>query len=131
MKQLLWQNLPILRFLAGLWGWLTIIIFILDFFNGHLYKSAITNIAIIYGAILAMYVGSKEYRRWKEKKAYQSKHWGELYVVAWTVLMVFFVVLNLIYKNTFTIPPEFPAVSLTVLSVFILSRESKEFASKK
>ena len=90
MKQLLWQNLPILRFLAGLWGWLTIIIFILDFFNGHLYKSAITNIAIIYGAILAMYVGSKEYRRWKEKKAYQSKHWGELYVVAWTVLMVFF-----------------------------------------
>ena len=130
MKQLLWQNLPILRFLAGLWGWLTITVFTLDFFNGHLYKSSITNIAIVYGAILAMYVGSKEYQRWKEKKDYQSKHWGELYIVAWTVLMVFFVVLTLIYQNTFSIPSEFPAVYLTVLSVFILSRESKELRKR-
>ena len=131
MNQSFWQNLPILRFLAGLWGWLTIIIFTLDFFNGHAYKGAITNIAIIYGAVLAMYVGSKEYRRWREKKMYQSKHWGELYVVIWTVLMILFIILAFVYKNNYSIPPEFPAVYLTVLSVFILSRESKDFIGKK
>ncbi len=130
MKQSFWQNLPILRFLAGFWGWVTMLLFIVDFFSHHLLSEGITTAAVIYGAILAMYAGSKEYKRWQQKKNYKSDHFGELYIITWTLVMVIFVALTFLLSGYYKIPGEFPAVYLTVLSVFILSRESKSFIAK-
>jgi len=131
MKTDFWQNLPILRFLSGLWGWLTMLIFTVDFFSSHAYPAGVSAIAVIYGAILALYAGSKEYQRWREKTVYQSRHFGELYVIIWTLLMVIFVSLSPFSQGYFKIPGELPAVYLTVVSVFIISRESRKLRKDK
>jgi hypothetical protein len=126
MKKGFWQNLPILRFLSGLWGWITIFLFGLDFFAGHTYKVSVTSASVIYGTMLALYVGSKEYERWQQKnQKYPSKYFGEVYVVIWTLVMIIFVLLAPFSDGLFKIPAEFPAVYLTVVSVFIISRQSK------
>ena len=125
-----WQNLNVLRFLAGLWGWLTIIFFTIDFFSGHKYDVSISGISVIYGAILAFYVGSKEYLRWSKKKLLKSKYFGEIYVIIWTLLMVIFVVLAPFSGGYLKVPGEFTAVYLMVLSVYILSQQSKSLKRK-
>jgi len=132
MQKGFWQNLPILRFLSGLWGWIAIFLFGLDFFTGHLYKISVTAAAVIYGAILALYVGSKEYERWRQKnQKYASKYFGEVYVIVWTLVMIIFVLLAPFSGGLFKIPAEFPAVYLTVISAFIISRQSKFLKNSK
>ena len=125
-----WESLSILRLLAASWGLGAMVLFIFDFFSGNFYATGVSSISLIYGAILAFYVGSKEYRRWRQKNHYPSKHWGEIYVISWTILMVIFVVLSSLSGGYYKVPGEFAGVYLTVMSVFILSRESKHLKKR-
>ncbi|MCX6785097.1 MAG: hypothetical protein NTV81_04190 [Candidatus Komeilibacteria bacterium] len=119
------RDIITLRYLAGFWGWLTIFLFVADFIKSDQYKIIVTSAAVIYATILAMYAGSKEYQRWSRHHIFESRYFGEVYVVAWTLVMAAFVLIAAFSGNKYRVPGEFPATYLMVVSIFILSRESK------
>ena len=119
------RDIITLRWLAGFWGWITIFLFVVNFIKGDKYTVGITSAAIIYATILAMYAGSKEYQRWSRHHNFESRYFGEVYVAVWSLVMTAFVLIAIFSGNQYRIPGEFPATYLMVVSIFILSRESK------
>ena len=129
------MNLSFWRILTGTWGVLTLALFILDFFSFHSnnsYIAAATSSAVIYGFILALYVGSKEFQRWQSKKGeFKSLHFGEIYPILWSLVMFIFILLSAFSRYNYKMPGEFPAIYITVLGIYMLSQQSKSFYTKK
>ena len=120
------------RHLTNFWGILTLLLFIFDFFSLHRFSSAVSSSAVIYGFVLTLYVGSKEFQRWQSKKGeYKSLHAGEVYPFIWTMVMVIFVIIAALQPSRYAIPTEFPATYITVLGIYIISQQSKLFRAKK
>ncbi len=120
------------RHLTNFWGIFTLLLFIFDFLSHYHYSNAISSSAVIYGVILSLYVGSKEFQRWVSKKdEFRSLHFGEIYPIIWTVAMVLFILLSALTANRYKIPGEFPATYITVLGIYIISQQSKLFRAKK
>ncbi len=120
------------RFLTNTWGVMTLLLFIFDFFSHHSYSNATSTSAVIYGIVLGLYVGSKEFQRWKSKKGqFRSIHFGEIYPIVWSAVMILFVLVTAFSKNSFQIPGEFPATYITILGIYIISQQSKSFFSNK
>ncbi len=124
-------NLSFLRILSNIWGILTFLFFIFDFFSNQLYKNVTTSSAVIYGVVLACYVGNKEFKRWQSKHQYKSMHFGEIYPIAWSIAMIVFVIISFFSHGKFRIPSEFPATYITILGIYIISQQSKVIYSKK
>jgi len=125
------RGLNFWRYLSNFWGTITLLLFIADFFSYHSYNNATSASAVIYGVILSLYAGSKEFQRWYSKKGeFPSRHFGEIYPIIWTTVMTFFVVTTAIAVDRYKIPAEFPATYITVLGVYILSLQSKNLRNK-
>jgi hypothetical protein len=125
-------NNSFLRILANLWGLIIFVIFIFDFFFQGQFNSAATAGAVIYSVILALYVSSKEYNRWRSQRGeYHSLYYGEFYPILWSVAMIVFVIFCAIDGNKYHITNEFTTTYITILGIFILSRESRAIYSRK
>lgn len=119
------------RYLSNLWGTLTLLLFIVDFFSFHSFGNATGASAVIYGVILSLYASSKEFQRWTSKKGeFLSRHFGEIYPIIWTIVMILFILLSALLNNRYEIPGEFPATYITVLGIYIISSQSKNFKTK-
>lgn len=108
--------------LADFWALFTITLFTLDFFTHHRYKASATAIAIIYIAILGIFIGEKEYFRWK--RTYISKFFGEGFVILWTVVLATLILISFISKN-YDLPEEMALVYISVITFFFVSWKSK------
>jgi len=126
-KQILTKKyLTFLRALSGWWGWLTFLIFIYDFFTLQKVSAAVSTSAVIYGVILALYVGNKEVARWSGKKGeYKSLYFGELYIFVWSAALFVFVIISALTHGFYEISSEFPATYITILGIYVLSQQSK------
>lgn len=100
-----------------------------NFFSLNAYDYLTAPLSIIYTATLGLYVGTKEFERWRE--FYTERHPGELFVLLWTVLMVFFIGVSFALGPQYKIPSEATAVYIMVLSIFTLTRRSKTLCAKK
>jgi hypothetical protein len=120
-------NRTILKLVLNFWTLTTIWVFSMDFFSGNKYNSSATTIGIIYLAILGIYVGEKEYTRWKTK--FVSKFIGESFIVVWTIVMAIFVTFSLLFSELYRIPTEFSIVYTGVLGVFAATKHSKNLHS--
>jgi len=122
------NNLGFWRTITNIWGFLTLGLFVVDFFSFHSYSQSTSSCAVIYGFTLALFVGSKEFQRWKSQKGqYKSIHFGEIYPIIWTIAMISFVVISVIFKENYQIPGEFPTTYITILGIYIISQQSKAF----
>jgi len=112
------------RLLVNFWGCLTLLFFVADFLiNDRYFNGSLSSLSLVYGAILAIYVGTKEFTRWKNK-AYISQHFGELFIIIWTVLMIIFIFFAA-FNPHYQISPEFTATYITVMGIFAVSQKSK------
>jgi hypothetical protein len=118
----LWHR-RILKTIVNVWTVVTMVLFVLDFFSGNTFDTAATSIGIIYIALLGIYVGDKEYSRWKSK--FVSKFLGELFIVFWTVIMVAMVIISALGQGHYIVPSEFALVYTAVIGVFAVSQHSK------
>jgi len=118
-----------LKYLLNTWTVITISLFILDFFSNNLYDSTASAIGIIYLALLGIYVGEKEFIRWKTK--FSSKFSGEYFVVVWTIIMVIFVIAAPLSLGAFRIPADFAVVYTSVIGVFAITQHSKNLKSQR
>jgi len=111
--------------LADIWGFITMIFFIIDFFNKNTIRIETTGVAIIYTAVLLIYTSNKEYLRWK-KNNFSSRYYGEIFIALWTVILFIFVVTSALKPQIYTIPPIFYTTYITILGLFAITLNSKK-----
>lgn len=116
-------NLWLWKLLANLWTFLTMILFLLEFFSNGKYSTVSTGLGIIYLTILGIFATIKEFERWQED--WQSKYLGEVFIIIWTVLLIFLISLAFIQPGVYKIPSELTAVYLSVLGIFAVTNRSK------
>lgn len=129
MNKKITEELKLWRFLANLWGILTLIFFLITFFGWLETEQALKSIAIIYISVLSIFTSIKEFNRWSTKD-FPSQHNGELFIVTWTILMLIFILLNTYDCDNFQISTEFTATYLSILGIFAISRKSKYLKKK-
>jgi uncharacterized membrane protein YhaH (DUF805 family) len=119
------------RYLTNFWSIIFFLAIIYDFFFGNVLanNNVILAIAAIYGASLAIYSAEKEFRRWKNM--HDSMHPGEVYVILWTILILFLIVGETFFDIPYKIPPEVSTAYIVVISILALTRESKNYYKRK
>ncbi|MBU1131422.1 hypothetical protein KJ840_04785 [Patescibacteria group bacterium] len=123
----IWQGRSFWKNLSNLWGIIAMGFFIIDFFSYHRYSVGTSAVSVIYIGVLGLYVTSKEYYRWKSKEKFESKYFGEIYVVIWTIIMLTFVMVAFISNGLMKIPGEFVTTYISALGIFAISQQSKNF----
>lgn len=104
-------------------------LFVIDFISGNKFDSSASVIGIIYLAILGIYVSEKEYIRWRSK--FISYFLGEGFIIAWTVIMVMFVIGAPLSFGRFRLPAEFAMVYTSVVGAYAISQHSKNLYQQK
>jgi len=112
------------RFFSSFWGVLYFIIAAISFFSETPYEYILGPLGTVYIASLGIFVGSKEFDRWHNK--HSGKRRGEMFVVAFSLLMLAFFVSSFVTKGEYQITPDVTAVYIAVLSVFLIGQKSKE-----
>lgn len=123
------KELSFWKALANFWASITAIAFMLNFFNVLNISHILTDLMIIYLSILTIFTGLKEYSRWKEKKFFSQSN-GEIFIIAWTILIVAFILLSAYDKSQYKLSTEFTATYLSVMGIYAISRKSKNLKSK-
>ena len=116
-------------YLTSTW---TIIVFLTigwDFYKNNSFASFTTPLLVLYVAVLAIYAGNKEFERWC--RVHQSTHPGELFVIAWTILIVAIFTLTIILNKPYKISGEIISAYIAVLSILAITRRSKSLYQKK
>ena len=101
---------------------------VVNFFGHDRYEFLIAPFSVIYTGVLALYVGTKEFDRWYEM--HDSRHPGELFVIAWTGLMLGLTIISFAIAG-YRVSSESVAVYIMVLSVFAITQKSKVLHTKK
>jgi len=129
MKNKIWPDRQTLKSVLNFWTFITMALFILDFFSGNKFDSSASAIGIIYLAILGIYAGEKEYTRWQD--GFVSRFIGEFFLVIWTILMAVFAVAAPVSAGAFKIPADFAIIYTSVVGVFAVTQRSKALKAKK
>lgn len=118
-----------LKWILNIWSAVTVGLFCLDFFSGNKYDSQAGVIGVIYIAMLGIYVGEKEYIRWKTE--FTSRFIGETFVGLWTAVLIVFAIAAPLSQGAFRIPAEFALVYTTVVGIFAITQHSKNLHSQR
>ena len=119
----------VLKVILNFWTVLTMALLVADFLSGHRFSVSATAISIIYLAILGIYTSEKEYARWRDN--FQSKFVGESFVIGWTIIMAFFVILAAFFSDIYQVPEEFAAMYTAIIGIFAVSYHSKRIHKRK
>jgi len=117
------------RFLTNLWTVIFILFLIANFFLMDKYEYLVAPFSVVYIGVLGLYAGTKEFDRWYE--LHESRHPGEIFVIAWTVIILALIALSLILGGDYKVSSEAVADYIMVLSVFALTQKSKRLYQEK
>jgi len=128
--ELLQKLIPVFiwRTLINLWSLTALIIFTYEFVNGNPHPSLTVHMTMIYIGVLTIYVGTKEFRRWHN--AHQPSRYGEFYVFTWTMMIITFAVLDVIYEEM-RISHDLAALYISIISIYAITRESKRLHERE
>jgi small-conductance mechanosensitive channel len=117
-KSLLW------RWMTNIWTIITFAVILEDFRTFGGLSNLLGPVLAIYVAILAIFSAEKEFERWQWYN--KSRHLGEIYVVAWTLLI--FILLAGAYLNGtgYKISSEIFSTYIVVLGILAITRKSKQ-----
>ncbi|MFA6136043.1 MAG: hypothetical protein WC705_01670 [Candidatus Paceibacterota bacterium] len=118
------------RYLTHIWTVVFIILVVCDFLYTGKFEYLLTPFSIIYGAILSIFVGTKEFDRWYN--VYKSKqHPGELFVIAWSIVVFGLVIASWALGKNYQISSDVISVYIMVLTVFAITQGSKRLHHKR
>lgn len=117
-----------LRFLTNFWTLVTFATIILDAMHGNELETAIGPVLAIYAAILALYSAEKEFERWRYY--FMGRHPGEVYVIAWTFLLVGLFTWSYVTHSEYEMPHEAIATYIVVIGILAITKKSKDFFLK-
>ena len=117
------------RVLTNFWTMIFMFFLVVNFFSGNQFEFLIAPFSVIYIGILGLYVGTKEFDRWYD--LHNSRHPGEIFVIAWTIVVFGLLILSLVLGGSYKVSSEAIAVYIMVLSVFALTQKSKKLHQRK
>jgi len=112
------------RYITNIWTIIFIGVVVSDFVYKGEYTYLITPFSLIYGALLSIFVSTKEFSRWYDFHK-DKKHPGEVFVILWSVLILTMAILSWFSKNHYSIPSDVISVYIMVLTIFALTQSSK------
>ena len=119
------------RLLVNFWTFIFFVAILYDFFNENVlsHNEVLLALAAIYAASLAIYSAEKEFRRWHNM--HDGLHPGEVYAIAWTVLIMYIIIATVVLNIPYHMPTEVSASYIAVISILALTRESKNFYKRR
>ena len=118
------------RYLTNIWTVAFVVLVISDFFTFGKYGHLLTPFSIIYGSILSIFVGTKEFDRWYN--VYRSKrHPGEIFVIIWSILLLGLFIISWFWGKSYQISSDVISVYIMVLTVFAITQGSKRLHKKR
>jgi len=111
------------RWLTNVWTVLIFLTVIDDFLTGGVHANVIGPVCAIYVAALAIFSAEKEFERWQFYNV--GRHPGEIYVIAWTVLIVGVLVMTVVTGSAYTLSPEIISTYIAVLAILAVTKKSK------
>jgi hypothetical protein len=117
------------RYLVNFWTVVVYAAVICDFIKNNARENLLAPVVIIYVAVLAIYAGAKEFERWYE--FHEGRHPGELFVIAWTILITGLWILGSIFSKPYKIPGEVVSAYISVLGILAVTRKSKSLFKRK
>ena len=117
------------KILANIWTFLSMAFFTVDFLTYGKYDSLAGAIGASYIVILGLYVGTKEFDRWKGN--HFSRYMGEYFVIFWTVLLIGFIAAIILSANSYRLPSEIITIYISVLGIFAITQKSKSWHKKE
>ena len=117
------------RHLIKFWSIVFFTVIVLDFFANNAYNDLLNILTAIYISALAIYVSNKEFERWYDK--HESKHPGEIFVVAWTALVFCLFFLDFVYRRDYQMPNSIISSYIAVLTMLAVTRKSKQMYKVK
>lgn len=111
------------RYLTNFWAVIIYIVVVFDFIKNNAFGEILGPLAAIYIAILAIYVGDKEFERWHH--LHQNRHPGELFVIMWSILIFIIMITDFILSKSYKMPSEVISVYIAVLGILAITKKSK------
>jgi Flp pilus assembly protein TadB len=120
-----WRNL------TNIWTVVFFAAIIYDFHTGNALDNSqlLLPIAVIYDAVLAVYSADKEFKRWHDN--HETVHPGELYVIAWTILIFGLLALAVISHYAYHVPAEVSSSYIVAVGILAVTRESKHLYKRE
>ena len=118
-----------IRLLNNIWTITFAIFLIANFALENRYEYLVGPLSVVYTGVLSLYAGTKEFNRWT--KRHVGRHPGEAFVIGWTLMIAAFFTIALFTENRYRVSPEVVADYILVLSIFIVTRRSKQLYKEK
>jgi predicted membrane chloride channel (bestrophin family) len=118
------------RYITNIWTVALIGVVMSDFLTLGKYHYLLTPFSVVYGAVLSIFVGTKEFNRWYDLHE-GRKHPGEVFVVLWSLLFLVMVSISWIYGGLYVISADVVSVYIMVLTVFAITQSSKTIYEKR
>jgi hypothetical protein len=118
-----------LRYIVNIWTLFTFAAIIYNFAMRDAFEAALGPVTAIYVGALIIYSAEKEFERWAEY--YDGRHPGEIYVIAWTALLLALTIASFSIYKEYLIPSEVISAYIAVLSILAITKKSKSFFVKK
>lgn len=112
------------RYLANAWTIGFIALAIADFATAGSFDYLLTPFSVTYGAVLSLFVGTKEFNRWYALHR-KSRHPGEVFVIIWSAAMFAIFAGSWAMGSSYRIPPDLISAYVMVLTVFAITQSSK------
>ncbi len=105
------------------WTFVAFTAIVWDFITNNSLTNLLGPLMAIYVGILSIYSAEKEFRRWYN--LHRGKHPGELYVVAWTLMVVSIFIADFLVKSTYVIPEAIVSTYIVVVGILAITKSSK------
>ena len=118
------------RFICVAWTIVFMVFVIVNFFSFDHYEPLTLPLSAVYAGVLTLYASTKEFDRWYD--IHDSRHPGELFIVAWTALIL--VLSGIAFFSSgehYILAPEVVADYIMVLSIFAITQKSKQLHRTK
>ena len=117
------------RIFAGLWSIAIFVVIVLDFMTNNGFVNTLGPMAAIYVWVLSIYSTEKEFTRWNSM--HQGAHPGELYVIAWTILIFILFVIDMVLSRPYEMPEAIVSAYIAVVGILAVTKTSKKFYIKR
>ncbi len=117
------------RIMVSFWSVILFAIIGFDFFSNGGYEYLISPICAIYVVVLSIFSTEKEFERWRD--FYHERHPGEIYILFWTLLILFLIFANVFSHINYHIPSELISTYIVVLGILAITRKSRSMYNDK
>jgi len=112
------------RHLINIWSVLFFLAIIYDFVTVNSSLGVLNVMSTVYIGALAVYVSNKEFERWYHR--HRGQHPGEVFVVFWTILILFLIIVDFIPAYNYNLPGSVISAYIAVLTILAMTRKSKQ-----